>query len=296
MAERILKAVEFDKTSAKFRKKYADEQALYDAGWYMQPKFDGCYGMAILAEDKATMLSRTGEDYSVSCANILADLQALLPIAEFGEVVVIGEVWDPEDEFKNISGRFRRQSVTDPKLIFMAHDLLPIGLAIDTPYRMRYAALRLAFNRHGTLHEDCPTTKVRRVRNVNPKSVADYAAYLKAKGGYDGAMLKDPEAPYTIGLAKDGQLVKVKPSLSLDLRVDAVHEAVGEKTGRPVFTISVTYRGKTSMVGSGMPHSREALPQPGQIVEVEAMGLTPEGLLREPRFKGIRFDKEQPDT
>lgn len=293
---RIMKAVEYSKTAAAFRKKYPTEQAIYDAGWYLQPKFDGCYGMAVLGADKAVMLSRTGEDYTVSCANILRDLQGLLPRQEYGEVVVIGEVWDPNDEFKNISGRFRRQSVIDPALVFMVHDLLPIGIATEDPYHVRYAALRYAFNRYWTINPDSADFKVKRVRNVNPKDVAEYAAYLKAKGGYDGAMLKDPNAGYSIGLAKAGQLVKVKPVLSLDLRVLEVKQAAGEKTGRPVYTLTVEYRGVKSDVGSGMPHSALDLPWPGSIVQIDCMGLTPDGKLREPRFIDIRHDKEQPDT
>lgn len=56
------------------------------------------------------------------------------------------------------------------------------------------------------------------------------------------------------------------------------------------------FQGKRLGVGSGVPHKLEDVPKVGDIVEVEAMDLSGDGLLREPRFKGIRFDKLEPDT
>jgi DNA ligase-1 len=125
-------------------------------------------------------------------------------------------------------------------------------------------------------------------------SAVRYANDLKAKGGYDGAVLKDPDAGYSIGNVRLGQIVKVKPTQSLDLAVTAWAKDKGEKTGRDVYTLYVQYKGKTTGVGSGVPH--DYVPAVGHIVEVEFMGFTPDGLLREPRFKGVRFDKTQPDA
>ena len=131
-------------------------------------------------------------------------------------------------------------------------------------------------------------------RNVLDPNVA--AAKLKATGKYDGAILRDPNAGYKIGLVKNGEIVKVKPVLSLDLVVTDVFTEPGAKTGRPVYSIEVIYKGVKSKVGSGVPHKREDVPDIGQIAEVECMDITAEGKLREPRFKGIRFDKEQADV
>jgi DNA ligase-1 len=127
------------------------------------------------------------------------------------------------------------------------------------------------------------------------RDVMKHAADWVAEGGFDGAILRDPHAGYTIGKVKKGQIVKVKPLLSLDLAVQRVHCSPGEKTGRPVYTVEVQYEGVTSMVGSGMPHDEEQVPLAGSIVEIECLGVTEDGKLREPRFKGIRHDKTQPD-
>jgi DNA ligase-1 len=45
----------------------------------------------------------------------------------------------------------------------------------------------------------------------------------------------------------------------------------------------------------GAVHGTDASPC-GKIVEVECMGITPDGRLREPRFKGIRYDKAGTDA
>jgi DNA ligase-1 len=78
--------------------------------------------------------------------------------------------------------------------------------------------------------------------------------------------------------------------------VTGIFTGTGEKTGRDVYTISVDFKGKTLMVGSGMPHQSHMLPKVGDIVEIVAMDYSSEGLLREPRYKGIRHDKKEADT
>ena len=64
--------------------------------------------------------------------------------------------------------------------------------------------------------------------------------------------------------------------------------------------IVVEYRGVQTQVGTGFSDAeRETIASQGtrnQIAEVEFMELTADGKLREPRFKGWRYDKEQPDT
>lgn len=296
MAEvRILKAVEFDKLSSATKKRYSSVQGLRDAGWWLQRKYDGCFGMAVVsATGKHRMLSRTGEDYTVSCQHILDQLAetASNQMGGWDDFVVLGEVWKAGMAFPDISGRFRQQREVAAELQFACNDLLPPELTSDHPYEMRFDDLEHLLSFRPVPGALFPVDTDRRACG-NPVEVA---RNLVAQGGYDGAILRDPAAPYTIGLARLGQIVKVKPNISLDLRCIELTETVGERTGRAVYTIAVEYRGVRTEVGSGMPHKFEQLPKLGQIVEIEAMGLTADGKLREPRFKGIRFDKEEPDA
>jgi DNA ligase-1 len=69
----------------------------------------------------------------------------------------------------------------------------------------------------------------------------------------------------------------------------------GEKTGRDVLTLTVAYRGVETEVGSGIPHDLHWTDAFAKIVEIECMAVNPNNTLREPRFKGLRWDKERPD-
>ena len=128
---------------------------------------------------------------------------------------------------------------------------------------------------------------------IPPKHIArEYVL----RGGYDGIVLRNPDAPWVAGVAREGELIKVKPETSLDLRVVEVNMAYGEKTGRPVYTVDVTFKGITTTVGSGIPHTEQDVPKVGDIIEVECMCVNPNFTLREPRFKAIRHDKTEPDA
>lgn len=283
---RILKAVEFNKLSAKFKRQYKDEQALFDAGWWLQPKFDGCYAeFHIDTRGVPTCRANTRTNEPIlSCAHIMLDLIACTP--QGTQRVYVGELWCNKSEvkFPEISGWVRRHYAA-PDLCFKAFDMLPPGLETTELYMHRWTHLAMTL----------PSTMVGDNWIGLPTNVKGYAADLKATGKYDGAILRDPNAGYKIGLVKNGEIVKVKPVISLDLLVTDVFTELGEKTGRNVYSIEVAYRGVKSKVGSGVPHKREDVPEIGQIAEVECMDITADGKLREPRFKGIRFDKDKPD-
>lgn len=294
---RIMKAVEFSKLSAKFKKIYADEVALWAAGWVIQPKYDGCYGeFHVVTETSGVKscfgLTRTGEIIK-SCEHVIEAILSnpLVP----SNCIIAGELWCDKDDvlFPEISGWVRRHYAA-PLLSFMVFDITGIDRT-GPVYAKRYSAYHAIFRHLWTSGVIQPVVNIIIEPDgfVSPRVVA---SNLKATGKYDGAILRDPCSSYKVGLVKHGEIVKVKPVLSLDLMVTNVFNEPGAKTGRPVYSIEVDYKGIKSRVGSGIPHDKKDVPDMGQIVEVECMGLTEDGKLREPRFKGIRFDKEQPDV
>jgi DNA ligase-1 len=247
--------------------------------------------MATIGGANPEMRSRTGELVK-SCDHILDELLEAYRDGEYrGQMVVIGEVWHPNLSFPTISGKFRRHSPA-PDLHFVVNDMLPECLETDDNYITRW----------GRMEEFLPSMPNVQVylaqtwKTGTWKDAMQHARVWQAKGGYDGAILRNPYEGYKVGLVKHGEIIKVKPTLSLDLAVNAIVETPGAKTGRAVYTLMVTYRGVTSMVGSGVPHADADLPVVGQIVEVECLDITDDGKLREPRFKGIRYDKETQDT
>lgn len=274
----IQKAVEISKVVKKNRKTLAEYGETYDA----YRKYDGC--CAVLMDGQT--LSRTGESY-----------QCLNDIAEFLDeqcpgLVFIGEAWWPgPDQFNLISGAFRRQERNE-RLEFRIHDIIP---------RADFEA------------GHCPIPFKERMRllpnstfgdRIQPATGWDAGTYgcpqekcndLVAIGGYDGLVLRDPNGTWTVGSGTTGEIIKVKRKLSFDLRVLEVNTAIGEKTGRTVYKLVVDFKGERLGVGSGVPHKEAYVPKVGDIVEVEAMDYSSDGLLREPRYKGTRFDKIKAD-
>lgn len=287
MSDLILKADEFDKQAAKWRKGRTIEDLRHTH--ILMPKYDGCH--LIVDTTLREALSREGK-LVLSCDHIIDECVRL-----FGPGYMIqGEAWQSLTPFPEISGAYRRHT-PQPQLIFVAYDMLSDNeweeMDPAAGYALRYCRLQPASGAQGY---------VRRVPIIADSHVGHHggvmalARYYVSLGGYDGLIARDPNAGFYRGRSRDGAIVKIKPTLSFDLRCCGLEEVKGEKTGRPVYKALVLYRGRPVMVGSGMPHSRVDCPEPGQIIEVECMGITPDGSLREPRFKAIRYDKTKPDA
>lgn len=294
----IMKAVEFDKLPVKFRKKYPDTNDLLDAGYWVQDKYDGCMGIAVMRYDGGSqMLSRTGEDYTLSCGHILEELREAADdqTGSWDDFIVIGEVWLPiaQAKFPAISGMFRRQKGSALK--FIANDLLPPEFNTDRPYRLRFADLCELLP---VLEDANVFVTVANTLHAYPANVERYAARKQAEGGYDGAIMRNPDAGYTVGTVKNGEIVKIKPRPSLDLRVKRV--AVFLRDTKLGGSITVDLGNDLECdVGTGLTQAMlkefQTELQDGRwinkIAEVEFLGFTEDGKLREPAFKGLRIDK-----
>lgn len=261
----------------------------------MQPKYDGCCMVVILRpgkDESFECLSSTGEVVQ-SCEHIGRALLEVIDPTGFSDVAIIGEVWREGTEFPEISGMFRRHN-PEPSLKFAPFDVSAVGdgeLFDSRIYRDRTRCLR-EMPKHDSI---IPFVSIL-VDEIAPLP-SEYAAALKAKGGYDGAVLHAVDAIYETGRCKWEQ-IKVKPLVELDLMVVGVEKAVGEKTGRPTVALQVRLKnGVIGKVATGLNHDQQANPEQfiGKIIRVDAMAWTADGLLREPRFVAERFDKTEPD-
>lgn len=273
---------------AAFKKKYPTLDDLPADEYIMMPKYDGCLAI-VVADDTGHVLTRTGEPIT-SIPHVMAQARKLLP-----GYVIFGEAYKFDTPFKDISGAFRRHAPQDD-LIVVAFDAVPVADwragKCDESYKARLARLREAW--HAS-----PVPAIIVAPASDAVAPQGFANALVATGGYDGAIIRRKSAGWATGASKNGEALKVKPVKSLDLRAVGWFAGRGKHEGRGG-GIFVEYRGVKTQVGTGFTDKeREAIAtgcHDGAIAEVEFMELTADGKLREPRFKGWRYDKEQPDS
>lgn len=282
---------------AAFKKEHPTLQDVAQTGrYYIEPKYDGVHGIAIIAPEGGQMLSRDNKPY-LSCDHILKDLHSMLGAGW----VVFGEIYKWDTPFKEISGAARRHS-PQPELLFVVYDMITLAEwrmgNSSIPYELRRKLLRGKWTNHpslvlGAFHD---------AWGVDPEK---YAAELKLKGGYDGGMLKDREAGWCPGACKSGECIKIKPQLTLDLQVVGVVEGEGKHKGT-MGAIQVSYRGAITSVGTGFTDHERSMWWSRRhvqftsslnrvIVEVKCMEVNDNNTLREPVFIAERFDKLKPD-
>jgi DNA ligase-1 len=298
MAELLAhKAVELDKVKAA-RRKVLSQPGYLDQHYLAQPKYDGCFGVADLQERK--MLTRTNEIIK-SCDHVLRDLES----CGFGNRVVFGELWKPDMEQSKISGDVRRHTPA-PHLNFVVFDCVTseefdVGYSA-VPYAERMAFVWRTFDSAFRVPAFSAHTCVP-VIHYNPGTYGQHEAlrdkYL-AKGGYDGLILRDQDAPWVMGSGTGGEIIKSKRVLSFDLTVLDVKEGKGKLLGHAGSLVLRWKDGRTiEAIGGSYADRKDWLANPskivGRIVEVEAMDYSTDGLLREPRVKSVRFDKERAD-
>lgn len=273
---------------AAFKKKYPTLDDLPADEYIMMPKYDGCLAI-VVADDVGHVLTRTGEPLT-SMPHVLAQARKLLP-----GYVIFGEAYKFDTPFKDISGAFRRYAPQDD-LIVVAFDAVPVADwragKCDESYKARLARLREAW--HAS-----PVPAIIVAPASDAGAPQGFANAMVRQGGYDGAILRRADAPWTVGASKNGEAIKVKPVQSLDLEVHGWYRGKGKHAGR-AGGITVRYKGVQIDVGTGFSdRERQEIAAAGQapcgVAEVEFMELTADGKLREPRFKGWRFDKTEPD-
>lgn len=121
---------------------------------------------------------------------------------------------------------------------------------------------------------------------------------VTARGG-EGIILKDLSAGYHFG-KRNNTLMKIKEEITRDLLVIDMVEGNGKYKGL-LGALIVISRAGVRMEVSGMEDKDRVnwwqTPETimGKVVEVKAKNELPNGMLREPRFKAIRWDKTAED-
>lgn len=294
--ELVHKAVELSKVKVAQRK-VLEQEGYLEQNYIALRKYDGCCCIILAHDiDNIQILSRTGEEVK-SMDHIKEGLawQMLYNVSlRSGGFVLFGEAHVKGLPFAEISGLFRRQYAA-PNLAFVPWDSVALS-EYNSGRSFRPFKERLSF-----LHRNFGDIVAHSYNPGTYGKAQDLCNLLVAEGGYDGLILKDPNGYWIQGPGTGGQSIKVKQKLSFDLRVTGVEEGLGRNNGK-VGRLTVSYHGKALGVGTGLSDAQRAAwwgagasEIIGQIVEVEAMGFSSEGLLREPRLKGIRYDKTKAD-
>lgn len=289
----IQKATEINDQSAPFKK--ALKAGDLESKWQAQRKYDGCNLVIRVGTDGVgEALSRTGEEVR-SVDHIVSAVSRV-----YGPGwVVLGEAWIEGTPQPTISGLFR-QHAPAPALNFVVFDIIKSGsfaLGIhDVPYRIRQRHLNDTLRTH-----NFPGSPLLECAYYNPGSYGcaqKLANALVDMGGYDGCILRDLDSHWAVGPCKSGEIIKVKPVKSFDLQCTGVEEGKGKLVGM-AGALLFTYKGQpVKATGGTFPEREQWFREPpvGRIFEVECIGITEDGKLREPRLKGERFDKLQPDN
>lgn len=279
--------------------KFTEKQAKYPC--IVQEKYDGVFVFAVKDNNKCIFLSRTGEPY-LSMNHLSSYMLNILDSAE--KDIVLFEAYIERTPQAMISVFCRDKTNQHSELRAVVHDILSFEEYMGdkkTPYINRLDLLRhvVSLNPKSDKWGNDYIYLPKQITAHNITDIRDFAQQIFNKGG-EGVVVKNPKMGYQRG-KRNTNMMKLKQKISFDLKVVDVERGHGQFQNAVGALICQYSKGRTISVGSGLrPQdryrfwtNRELII--GKIVEVEAMRLTESGLLREPIYKGIRYDKETPD-
>jgi DNA ligase-1 len=159
----------------------------------------------------------------------------------------------------------------------------------ETPLEKRYETLQKLFG------DSKHNIKVMEHKEVSNQTDIDKAYSIFVNKGYEGVMLKDPQAGYIFGRTKSW--LKLKPEADMDAMIDGFEEGTGRNEGRLGALEVILASGERARVGSGFSdEQREGLWKVrksliGKTAEFRVQkDATAVASIRFPRFLRIRED------
>jgi len=270
----------------------------------IEVKLDGVRVITIIRGDKVEMFSRNGKQFH-NFGHIIAEIEEVIkdyPVPY--PLVLDGEVMSAnfQDLMKQIH---RKDNIQNDDAVLHLFDTIPLGCfqagKWDKPQSFRSEITKHWVEDHKDVLKHVQALEW---QDVDLDTVPGQARFnklntLALERGYEGIMLKDPDAPYEC--KRSNAWLKMKPFIEVTLEVVDVEEGTGRNAGR---LGALVCRGEDDgrMVevncGSGFSdadrdtfwNSRDALIK--QLVEVRADAITQnqDGTysLRFPRFKTFR--------
>ena len=248
---------------------------------YASEKYDGVFCCAILDDEGGVHIcSRTGEEF-LSMEHLKKPFKEQL--AYVPTSYIIFEACIPNKTQNIVSGACRDTKNQHPEIVSYLHTFVENDVAFLT----------------GGEVGEWPSFFIVDHKPVHSLSEAmRLAEEIWNRGGEGLVLHMQPFQPYQPG-KRNASIIKIKKGLSVDLKCIDVFEGEGKYAGT-LGGIVCSYNGKPIRVSGMTDAERKAWWEDntliiGKIVQIDAMGESAKGVLREPRFKGIRFDKEEPD-
>ena len=223
------------------------------------PPYDLVLDGEIMSSSFQDLMTQVHRKSDVKANDAILNLFDVIPLADFEQ-----GIWDKRQEDRSAMVYYWHKKHKDalPNVAVVGHELVDL----DTPEgQVRY-------------------------KEINAKAIA---------GGYEGIMLKDPEAPYEC--KRSVAWLKLKPFIEVSLAVVAVEEGTGKNVGKlGALVCEGVDDGKAIRVnvGSGLTDEQRVVYWDnadsiiGDIAEVRADAITQnqDGTysLRFPRFKSFR--------
>lgn len=253
-------------------------------------KIDGVYCLALKYDYTVTIYSRTGEVY-VSMKHIENQLSYVMSDGD----IVIFEAYEPNTAQSVISGHCRDTKAQHPELTAYCHQYIAIEEFVhggENTFKESYEILCDMMS--------CTDIEViHQILVYSLDEAMELTKFIWANGG-EGSILRNPNGVFQGGKRNDNVL-RIKQGESYDLMVVGRYPGKGKYTGMVGGIICRFKDDKFIAIGTGLSDAQRKLwwdhPEEidGFIVQIDAMRGSSKGKLREPRFKGIRYDKDVAD-
>lgn len=259
---------------------------------YVTEKLDGVpVDIHFKAGQGMSFTSRQGKP--ITCLEHIADAFSNSMVQPGTHIV--GELYIPGIDFKDISGMARQTKKQSPQLQLWVWDMY-----FDSNPNMEYAD-RIAAAHAFVRALASPCIQIIPARKQDSQEALDsyIKKFMAANPGAEGVVIRNSTGLYE--LKRSYGMQKYKVTNTADLKVVSFEEALDAKTDKPlgmVGRINCSYKGNVIGVGPGtMDHpTRKAVWQDlsayvGKIIEVKYMPDESYNALREARFFRWRDDK-----
>ena len=283
--------------SAKHEKKMVGQKQI-------EIKLDGVRVITVIQGNKVEMFSRNGKQFH-NFGHIIAEIEQVIaekPVPY--DLVLDGEVMSAnfQDLMKQVH---RKDNVEANDAVLHLFDIVPLENfqqgVWDKPQHVRSQYVSVWVEQNQSVLQHVQALDWEDVDLDTPEGEKRFVELNKAAidGGYEGVMIKDPDAPYEC--KRTHAWLKAKPFIEVTLEVKEIEEGTGRNEGRlGAFVCEGIDDGKDIRVnvGSGFTdvhrddywnHRSNII---GNLVEVRADAITQnqDGTysLRFPRFKTFR--------